>query len=432
MAREPQNTAADHPATHYRRPQILTSIVAIRLPIDSNPNLTLNPTMTSLIEPSEPFSPSQLTPAASELHDGVSETADFTDLDAAALSDLQFASGISSEASSEAESEDSNGPAPKKRKIRAVNTWNYCRERKPGEPERKANRRVFYCKYCKNWSSNVTTNIRKHLRDVHSLIVVKDQSFVKKAAEQHIKNILAKQGEIGIRSRAEKDRALLQSVIKKEVVFEAMVQLIVMRNISFNAATWPELRGLLLSVNAEAGDVLNTSYSSIPAMITRSYEANKTLLKEKLRDATSLIHLAIDVWSSPNRKNFLAIVAQFVDQSFTLRKALLSLPWLPTSHGAEDQEDPLWRTLKEYNIKDRISYFVGDNYRSNDLLLRRLGRRLNEVEKRSPGGPQFDAMQRRIRCHGHVINLAVQAFFFCEDKAAVDAAFKEARQQLEV
>jgi hypothetical protein len=75
-----------------------------------------------------------------------------------------------------------------------------------------------------------------------------------------------------------------------------------------------------------AKDVLVLSYSTVPALIKRSYIANKEVLVQKLKLAVSHIYLAIDVWSSPNRKSLLAIVAYFVDHAYILRKALLSLP----------------------------------------------------------------------------------------------------------
>ncbi|PVH91271.1 hypothetical protein DM02DRAFT_664178 [Periconia macrospinosa] len=43
----------------------------------------------------------------------------------------------------------------------------------------------------------------------------------------------------------------------------------------------------------------------------------------------------------------------------------------------------------------------------------------------------YDPDEHRIRCHGHVISLAVQAFFFCKDKQAVEDALSLARSQLE-
>jgi hypothetical protein len=176
-----------------------------------------------------------------------------------------------------------------------------------------------------------------------------------------------------------------------------------------------------------ADDVLATSDHTVPATIRTSYEIDKEVLKERLQTAISPIHLSFDCWSSPNRKNFLAIVSHFVDNTFKHRKALLALPYLPGRKRAVDQINPLWNTLEEYGVLDKLGYCVGDNEGTNDKLLRLLSQRLRERGIQ----PQYDVLQHRIRCHGHIINLAVQAFFFCEDKAAVDEAFALAKAVLE-
>ena len=49
---------------------------------------------------------------------------------------------------------------------------------------------------------------------------------------------------------------------------------------------------------------------------------------------------------------------------------------------------------------------VMDNVGSNDSLIKIIATSLNEE------GVPYNAVQRRLRCNGHVINLAVQAFLF--------------------
>ena len=45
-------------------------------------------------------------------------------------------------------------------------------------------------------------------------------------------------------------------------------------------------------------------------------------------------------------------------------------------------------------------------------------------------GAKYNIQQCCICCHGHILNIAVQAFFFSEDKEAVNTAFKEAHKAL--
>jgi hypothetical protein len=66
----------------------------------------------------------------------------------------------------------------------------------------------------------------------------------------------------------------------------------------------------------------------------------------------------------------------------------------------------LLKVFREYKIGSRIGFFITDNASSNDvcidLVLRKLYPRMNEQQR----------CRRRLRCIGHVVNLAAQAFLF--------------------
>jgi hypothetical protein len=115
-----------------------------------------------------------------------------------------------------------------------------------------------------------------------------------------------------------------------------LAQLIVVRNLPYEAVSWPELHALLLSVNYTCEEALISSSSTVPKLIEDSFLLNKALLKQKLSTSLTPIHLSLDVWTSPNRKTFIAICAYFIDDTSVLRKALLALPFLPGAHGGDE------------------------------------------------------------------------------------------------
>jgi hypothetical protein len=90
-----------------------------------------------------------------------------------------------------------------------------------------------------------------------------------------------------------------------------------------------------------------------------------------------------------------------------LSKALIGLPSIH-SHHADAQCKALLSVLKDYGIDQKLGAIIGDNASSNDKLCRLLGSILEEE------GSTWVASDNRIRCNGHVINLAVQAFLFQE------------------
>ena len=62
--------------------------------------------------------------------------------------------------------------------------------------------------------------------------------------------------------------------------------------------------------------------------------------------------------------------------------------------------------LKDYEIRNKLSYMVMDNAHLNDTLISIIAESLCEK------GVFYDATQRRLQCNDHVINLAVQSFLF--------------------
>ena len=74
---------------------------------------------------------------------------------------------------------------------------------------------------------------------------------------------------------------------------------------------------------------------------------------------------------------------------------------------SENQAQAFQSTLKIYDFKaDNIGCFILDNAYNNDTCIRQLKKDFDWLK-----GEQ---RQRRLRCFGHIINLAAQAFLFGE------------------
>ena len=104
-------------------------------------------------------------------------------------------------------------------------------------------------------------------------------------------------------------------------------------------------------------------------MIEESYILDKEVLKQKLRSSLTPIHLLLNTWSSPNQKSFITICSHFINNTSILQKALLALPFLPSKHGGNEQVEVLWQVLKDYQILNKVGYYIGNNYSSNNKLL---------------------------------------------------------------
>jgi hypothetical protein len=81
--------------------------------------------------------------------------------------------------------------------------------------------------------------------------------------------------------------------------------------------------------------------------------------------------------------------------------------------------------LRDYDVVKKIGYIIGNNHGLNDTLCRSLETYLSNEDI------EWDPVKHRIRCIGHVLNLAVQYFFF-GDNTVVTSSSDEVDESNEV
>lgn len=295
-----------------------------------------------------------------------------------------------------------------KRSRTALATWAHARTAYDEEPEFLGRNRIMYCIHCpyeSPYSSPITTNFRKHLDSKHQIKVEEDLHLIQSATLDKLKQLYIKADSLG--QAEEINTQVLQKVLNQDIIDEALVSLIVVRNLSFRIVEWPEFHTFCRVLNPESADYLITAHSTVPKLIERSWQTQKDIVRKRLQSALSSIHLSLDIWTSPNRLLLLGICAHFVDQTQEkLSKALLALRTV-TNHSGDEQFATLLPVLQDYGIVRKLGSIVCDNASSNDTLCRAVSTYLYEKEE-----IEWDSTFRQIRCIGHIINLAVQAFLF--------------------
>ena len=155
-----------------------------------------------------------------------------------------------------------------------------------------------------------TTNARSHLSSKHNIQVektaIQSSSMPSKAAPS----------------------------VSTDQINKALVHLIVRHNLPFRAVEWPALRTLLSLAGLEKGTI--SSHSSVSKYIDSLWLSAKDDARMRLQSSLSVIHIAADIWTSPNRYLFLGICAHFVDrESSQLVRVLLGLRPVLTHRGKE-------------------------------------------------------------------------------------------------
>jgi len=280
----------------------------------------------------------------------------------------------------------------------------YCRTPSKDEPERdNQNRKLYYCSLC-TYSASSTTNIRYHLHSKHQIESDKAIPRTKATAASQLQD-LWKQASADNQSN-ELNSLILKSILNKQVLDQALINLIVVRNLPFRIVEWPEFHAFCQALNPESVSYVTTAHSAVSTLIQNSFQLQKDIVRKKVQSALTDIHLSVDIWTSPNNHLLLAICAHFVNSQEQRRKALLALRTV-ANHSGEEQWNVILPVLQDYGIVRKLGTIIADNSTTNDTLCRTISQYLSDNENIT-----WDSSYQRIRCQGHTINLIVQAFLF--------------------
>ena len=290
----------------------------------------------------------------------------------------------------------------------AVATWKHARMAAEGEEEFKGRNRLLYCRHCpqKNpYSTAVTTNFRKHLEGKHGIRVVEDLTPLQSSIFEGFEQLYQQARDLGRTTEIESE--VFKRYLDQDKICKALAWMIVARNLPYRIVESREFHHFVSTLNPVAKDHLPSAHSTIPRIIDSHFQWAKDVVRKMLQSAKSKVHLSLDIWTSPNRLLLLGVCSHFVDHvQETRRKALLALRPV-ANHSGEEQFITLLPVLRDFGIVRRIGSVVGDNSSTNDTLCRAMSTYLKEEE-----GVDWDPDVHRLRCLGHIINLAVQAFLF--------------------
>jgi hypothetical protein len=123
----------------------------------------------------------------------------------------------------------------------------------------------------------------------------------------------------------------------------------------------------------------------------------------------------VDLWTSPNYLAILRVISHYISESRDLEQAVLSLLKLDGLHSRANMAGCVLKIIKDYGIASKVGYFMMDNAESNDTMMVAIAEELQEQYTLD-----WDPVQHRLRCNGHIINLTAQAFLFCTLEEALD------------
>ncbi|KAG9375775.1 hypothetical protein A1F94_013519 [Pyrenophora tritici-repentis] len=246
-----------------------------------------------------------------------------------------------------------------------------------------------------------------HLSRIHQLTEILPLKDAKrKRADNDIQASIARIKEVGERIRSQRLTNASESEIDPLITRELFVNWLAADSLPFSLCKSRAFRTFLQYISPATNDLLPESDTTIRQDMLSCYMQLKSETKQRLQSALSPIHITYDLWTSSNRLGLMGVVAYFVDEDGVLRNLTIALREIEGSHSGENMAKILWDVLSEYQILTKLGYFTMDNASNNDAMLLALECRLQEE------GIEWDSTNHRLRCNGHIIQLAVGAFLF--------------------
>jgi len=208
---------------------------------------------------------------------------------------------------------------------------------------------------------------------------------------------------------------------------ELLLGHIIHRNLPFTNFECPYMQKFLKLSDSELAGQLSIQRTSLQTRLHTSFHAKQQEIKTDLANSLTRVHLSFDMWTSPANQLFLAVFGHYINSAAICRNRLLAFRLQGGTHTGEHIGNTLHEVVTAWGISSNVGASVCDNASNNDTCVRSLYPRLD------PSMTHKDIKACRLRCFGHILNLAAQAFLFGEDAAAfeLDAGAYDLQQRYE-
>ena len=166
---------------------------------------------------------------------------------------------------------------------------------------------------------------KNHMLNFHGISTDPSKpSQTEQKRQQDLRTVVGKQTLKKQEQESQVIKDTLRAAANRTKVRQALLRLIVHHDLPLCAVEWPELHTLVYTINHEAGSHIWSSHQSVANNIRKTFEIRRLEVEQQLQRSQSIIHLTTDTWHSPNRKEFQAITAHFVDDQGIKQKGSTS------------------------------------------------------------------------------------------------------------
>jgi hypothetical protein len=142
-------------------------------------------------------------------------------------------------------------------------------------------------------TKGVSSNLRSHLKTKHSIFVDILVGPVQAKAIEQLRELYNRAELSG--QTEEVDTHIFSRQLDPDIVNEALISLIVVRNLPFRTVEWPEFHAFCQVLNPQSKGVVTTAHSQVVKKIKESWNCHKDTVRRTLQSAISRIHISLNI-----------------------------------------------------------------------------------------------------------------------------------------
>ncbi|GAB7336618.1 hypothetical protein MBLNU13_g10314t2 [Cladosporium sp. NU13] len=128
--------------------------------------------------------------------------------------------------------------------------------------------------------------------------------------------------------------------------------------------------------NPRIEDLVPRSVNTVRDWIMQAASDAKITIEKSLRQSASSITISFDDWTANNGLDFLGVTAHYLDASLNPRAILLGLRDTRGSHSGDSIAEEVLRVIHDYDMGEKVRYFMADNASANDRAIKVLSESL--------------------------------------------------------
>jgi hypothetical protein len=105
----------------------------------------------------------------------------------------------------------------------------------------------------------------------------------------------------------------------------------------------------------------------------------------------------------------MGVIAHYIDNIFKNRTVIIALKRLHEAHSGENMGSLLIEIINNFDLKERLRYFVTNNISSNDTCVYHI------LISLFPDLSEIQRTQRRLHYFSHILNLACGSYLYGHD-----------------